>query len=113
MSDASNVPALPLRGPCVVTRFRGPTNYRGSRVSGIHRRDSEMTIRATVAWDHALGSEENHLAAAMAVLARWPYRPDEPFVVVARGHGGDDLNVFYWVFAAPWQLRAAADNVME
>ena len=48
----------------IVTRFVGPTNHRGPRV--IARCDAR---RRTFDWNHRLGIEENHRAAALA-LAR-------------------------------------------
>lgn len=43
----------------IQTKFRGPTNYRDSRI--IARCDAKRRIYS---WDHALGIEENHAAAA-------------------------------------------------
>lgn len=51
------------------TKYLGPTNHRGSRVRARH-----ITTRktATVPWDHALDSFENHADAAEKVLGRRP-----------------------------------------
>lgn len=43
----------------IVTKFYGPTNFRGARVMA-----RCQAKRISVAWDHALGVEENHMAAA-------------------------------------------------
>lgn len=43
----------------IVTKFVGPTNTKGARVSASY--DGE---RVTVAWDHALNPAQNHAAAA-------------------------------------------------
>jgi hypothetical protein len=59
-------------GYCIVTRYHGPTNYRGSRIIATGpaiRSDGPMT-RATVGWDYAVDSAENHARAATAVLAK-------------------------------------------
>ena len=45
----------------IETKYHGPTNYRGSRVSA-----TAEAGRIYVPWDYALGIEENHRAAAMA-----------------------------------------------
>lgn len=47
----------------IETRYFGPTNYRGSRVKAI----SQATT-VTVVWDHALNPEDNHAAAAQALI---------------------------------------------
>jgi len=43
----------------IVTKYLGPTNYRGSRVTA-----RCQAKRITVSWDDALGSDENHDVAA-------------------------------------------------
>ena len=59
-------------GYCIVTRYHGPTNYRGSRIIGtgpaIH--SDEPLTRATVEWDYAVDVAENHARAATAVLVK-------------------------------------------
>ena len=76
----------------IVTKYHGPTNYRGSRVtasvpSRIADCDPERAAespnhrpsywRLTVSWDHALGPEENHAAAARALARRLDWPADE------------------------------------
>ena len=53
----------------IQTKFLGPTNTRGARVSA--RADAGRVI---VSWDHAIGISENHKAAAVALARRfgWP-----------------------------------------
>lgn len=58
-----------LTGPAVIARYLGPADHRSSRIVATHKRDSERTIRATVAWDHSLSAEANHRAAALALTA--------------------------------------------
>lgn len=52
----------------IVTRFLGPTNFRGARVKATADAGS-----ITVSWDYALGISENHERAALALAAkmRW------------------------------------------
>ncbi len=93
-------------GPVIITRYLGPTNTRGSRISATHKRDSETTWRAVIAWDHALNPAANHQAAAMALLAKWPLgEGQEPFELVARGH---DHDAYYFTAVQPWQLQEVA-----
>jgi len=53
----------------IETRYHGPTNTRPARVSA--RCDAGRII---LAWDHALGGDGNHRAAAVALATRhgWP-----------------------------------------
>ena len=90
-----------LSGPIIRTAYIGPTDYRPSRVSATHQRDSERTYRIVLPWDHALNSEANHQAAAEALLAR--FWPDSDLVIVGRGH---DASHFYWLTVGAWQLTS-------
>ena len=94
----------PISGPVIITRYLGPTNHRGSRVVATHKRDSEKTYRATIDWDHQLDSTANHLAAAEALLLKWPYHhpEQERFQLAARGHNFDS---YYFIAVQPWQLQ--------
>lgn len=49
----------------ITTKFHGPTNTRGSRVSA-----KCNAGRITLSWDHALDSTENHDAAARALIKK-------------------------------------------
>lgn len=79
-------------GPVIITRYLGPTDYRGSRVVATHKRDNGQTWRKVVSWDHALNSEQNHQAAAEALLAAWPY--ETSLRISGRGH---DADAYYWL----------------
>ena len=50
----------------ILTKFIGPTNFRGSRVKAF----TSSGHRIIVPWDHALGVEENHDAAAIALCRK-------------------------------------------
>ncbi len=76
-----------ILGPIIRTRYLGPTYARGSRVVATHKRDTDVTWRKTIAWNHALDSQDNHLAAAEALLASWPH--ENTLRIVARGHDAD------------------------
>lgn len=50
----------------IFTKYLGPTNFRGGRI--IAKCGKERT---TVQWDHAIGVQENHDAAAWAATAKF------------------------------------------
>lgn len=58
----------------IITRYIGPTDTKGSRV----RATSASGLTLTLGWDSALGSEENHRAAALALANKhnWLNRPN-------------------------------------
>ena len=53
----------------IVTRYHGPGNVRGSRITA-----QCAGGKITVPYDHALDSAENHLHAAAALAARLGWR---------------------------------------
>ena len=53
----------------IETKYIGPTNYRGSRIKA-QVLESKDTRTQTVGYDDALNSEENHRAAAQALIAK-------------------------------------------
>ena len=50
----------------IVTKYHGPTNHRGSRVKATAQVGS-----LTLSWDHALNSDGNHRAAALALANKF------------------------------------------
>lgn len=50
----------------ILTKYLGPTNYRGARIKAY----TESGITETVYWDHAKTIEENHTAAAEALAEK-------------------------------------------
>jgi hypothetical protein len=50
----------------IVTAFLAPTNHRPARVKAMADAGS-----ITLSWDHALGVEDNHRAAASALAERF------------------------------------------
>jgi hypothetical protein len=78
----------------ITTKFHGPTDSRGSRVTA-----RCQARRMTVGWDHALDSEANHARAAEQLArklgwsGRWiggalPDGTGNVFVCVERAHEG-------------------------
>ncbi len=57
-----------MRSPCktIATKYHGPTNTRGSRISAT----ATSGQRLTVGYDDALSSEQNHMAAAQELLTK-------------------------------------------
>lgn len=53
----------------IETRYHGPTNYRGTRVSA-----RASAGRIFLAWDHSTGIEENHARAARALAEKYGWR---------------------------------------
>ena len=89
-------------GLIIETRFLGPTDTRGSRITAVCKRDSDRTYRKTVSYSHSLNSEANHQAAAEAVMAVMEadlaYDGCEPFRIVSRGVGGrSDAGYYYLI----------------
>lgn len=77
----------------ITTKYHGPTNTRGSRVSA----SDEDGNRVSLIWENALDSEANHDAAAKALCVKmdWTQNP------LVRGHLKSG-NVY--VMSAPWEL---------
>ena len=90
-----------ILGLIIETKFLGPTDTKGSRITAVCKRDSDRTCRKTVSYDHRLNSEANHLAAAEAVMAVMEtdlaYEGCEPFRVIARGYGGRSDAGYYFL----------------
>ena len=58
------------RGLAIETRFLGPTNHRGSRISAVCRRDSDTVFRATVSYSYEGSPLDCHHKAALACLMK-------------------------------------------
>lgn len=75
----------------IVTKYHGPTNTRGSRVSA-----EASAGKLFITWDDALDSDKNHEAAAVAFIKKmnWLNRAREG---IAHGvlPNGDHVHVFY------------------
>ena len=61
-----------MKGIAIVTKFLGPTNFRGARIKATIPSGKSVTLH----WDHALDSSENHLRAAAKayeklILSTW------------------------------------------
>jgi hypothetical protein len=54
----------------IVTKYHGPGNVRGSRVSAT----STSGHRIILEWDDALNTDENHKAAALALATKLQWR---------------------------------------
>lgn len=76
-----------LQGPLIRTKYLGPTDHRDSRITAVHKRDSERTQRVTIPWDRELDPMENAKAAALALCKSWPY--EQTMTLVACGFDHD------------------------
>lgn len=74
----------------ILTKFHGPTNYRGSRVTA----KTTAGHRVTLSWDHALDVADNHRAAAVALCTKMNW--DGTLV-----EGGTDIGYVY-TFDVPY-----------
>jgi len=50
----------------ITTKYLGATDHRGSRIKATSGSGHSLTL----SWDHALNSDENHIAAARALAAK-------------------------------------------
>tara|TARA_A100001201_G_scaffold142095_2_gene139314 strand:+ start:278 stop:595 length:318 start_codon:yes stop_codon:yes gene_type:complete len=91
-----------MQGPLIRTKYLGPTNYRGSRITATHKRDGEQTQRVTLSWNHSLDGLENAKAAALALCAKWPY--EQTMTLVACGFDHDH----YYFIASPEPISSPA-----
>ena len=90
-----------ISGLIIETRFLGPTDHRGSRISAVCKRDSDRAFRKTVNWRHNLNPTDNHRAAAEAVMdaieSGSSLSISEPFRIVAYGSGGANDASYFWL----------------
>ena len=78
-----NVKVTPYR--TIRTKFHGPTNTRGSRISATSNGDNRIYLP----WDHRLNADENHIEAAKALAAKMEWGGD--------WIGGNDGNGYLFV----------------
>ena len=64
----------------IVTKYHGPTNYKGSRISA-----RAEAGRVVLAYDHALNPDENHKAAAQALAERLGWKEAIGYPALAGG----------------------------
>lgn len=76
----------------VMTRYHGPTNTRGSRISA---RTAGGDSRVSIPWDYAVGVVENHVTAArrLADQLGWA-RPGTAPSGISAVKGGGYLVIF-------------------
>lgn len=71
----------------ITTRYAGPTNTRGSRISA-----TAQAGRIYVAYDYALNAEENHARAAKAYAHKWQW--------TGEWRGGAAPDFYCWILGA-------------
>ena len=72
----------------IETKYIGPTNLRGSRVKATAQAGSII-----MHWDDALGVDENHTKAALALCAKYDWKGKLCAGALSNGRG----NVFVFV----------------
>jgi hypothetical protein len=87
--------------PAILTRYHGPTNTRGSRISA-QTADTGTCRRVTVAYRHERSSFENHTAAARELAEQLGY-DDTRWHSAATDKG-------YWFVAEMHQPAFAIDR---
>lgn len=81
----------------ITTRYYGPTNHRGARCKA-----QCEACTATLPWDHAKGLDDNHIAAAQALIDQMGW--DGQYV---GGHAKGGM-VFVCVAKGDWRATPRA-----
>ena len=53
-------------GPAIITKYLGPTNTRGSRITA-----KSVVGTITISWDYSLSTTDNHKAAIAAFIVKY------------------------------------------
>ncbi len=99
------------------TKYHGPTNSRGSRVTASCERG-----KLTVSWDHALNPENNHRRAVAMMLAKFAHDDVKQYGGKVEDHhwgdfitgeieGGVCVHVLVGRFSGWGMLRKAAEKL--
>jgi len=91
-------------GPLIRTKYLGPTDHRLSRVTATHKRDNDVTWRATLNWDNDLDAMENAKAAALALINTSPMA-DWQVQLLASGYDQD--HYYFIASSVPTQSTPA------
>lgn len=86
-----NLPTARFRA--IRTRYVGPTNTQPGRIVADA---GDRASRVVVAWNHALNTDDNHAAAAVAVTKKMGW--DDPAYfspLIGGGYNSD----YFWVFS--------------
>lgn len=81
-------------GWSVTTRFHGPTDTRGSRVSATYGH-GDFRVRISHSWSHSLSSEENHQGVAMKLAEQMGWRFDAVVSAHDTTTSGEKHHVFF------------------
>lgn len=76
----------------IVTKYLGPSNVRGSRIKA-----SAAAGSVTVSYNHALNSEDNHLAAAETLARKYGWLDNHGAALHAGGMPDSRGNVYVMV----------------
>ena len=83
----------------IVTRYLGPTNYRGARIVA----DAGMKRRVTIGYPHEYSGAETHFQAARALCAKFGWHgelvagglEDGNYVFVFSAHKSEDSDLMH------------------
>jgi len=80
------------------TRYHGPTDTKGGRISACNKDGMRETRRIFVPYDHALDTSANHHAAASAWVAKFiqPRFDRTKCSATMRGHSFDHDTYWSW-----------------
>ena len=76
----------------ITTKYIGPTNYRGSRIKAVAEGGNSITL----SYDDALNSDQNHLAAAVALRDKMNWKDSGKLL------GGGTEKGYVFVFSNTW-----------
>ena len=82
----------------IKTFLLGPTNYRGTRVKAILKRDSETTWSYTHSWQYDLSTKENHIEACKGLINSKNFFQNEIFEIKSIGY---DYEHYYFTIGEP------------
>ena len=82
----------------IKTFLLGPTNYKGTRVKAILKRDSETTWSYTHSWQYDLSTKENHIEACKGLINSKNFFQNEIFEIKSIGY---DYEHYYFTIGEP------------
>ena len=82
----------------IKTFLLSPTNYKGTRVKAILKRDSETTWSFVCGWDYELSTKENHIEACKGLINSKNFFQNEIFEIKSIGY---DYEHYYFTIGEP------------
>ena len=85
----------------IKTFLLGPTNYRGTRVKAVLKRDSETSWSFTHDWQYDLSTKENHIEACRGLINSKNFFQNEIFEIKSIGY---DYEHYYFTIGEPEEI---------